>query len=144
MYAFRRAINQGLHTKLLGISPQPTTMATLVEKTREFDRLWRVYQKGTTKNNDTHNPRRARAVTTAEEGSSTQINYANLEAATGKISKAEKDRHYKEGKCFYCGEGNHQAKACPLKKNKGKSKFNPRNNDSRHDAKARAVTTVPF
>jgi hypothetical protein len=141
MFAFRRAINQGLHTKLLGISPQPTTMATLVEKSREFNRLWRVYQKGTTKNNDMHNPRCTRAETTAEEGSSTQINYANLEAATGKISKAEKDRRYKEGKCFYCGEGNHLAKACPLKKSKGKSKFNPRNNDSRRDAKARAVTT---
>jgi hypothetical protein len=113
MFAFRQAFNQGLHTKLLGVSPQPTTMATLVEKTHKFDCLWRVYQKGTTKNNDMHNPHRARAVTTVEEGSSTQINYANLEAATGKISKAEKDHRYKEETCFYCSEGNHLAKACP-------------------------------
>jgi Retrotransposon gag protein/Zinc knuckle len=136
MYAFRRALPQGLHTKILGVSPQPTTMTALVEKARDFDRLWRVYQKGNTPRNDTRS-RRTRAVTTAEEGSSTQINYANLEAAEGKISKAEKDRRYKEKLCFYCGKPNHTARECRLKKGKNPD---PRNR-SKRDAKARAVTT---
>jgi retrotransposon gag protein/zinc knuckle protein len=135
MYAFRRAINQALHVKLLGVSPQLTTMAALVEKAREFDRLWRVYGKNTTRN-DTRS-RRTRAVTTAEEGSSTQINYANLEAAEGKLTKAEKDRRYKEKLCFYCGKSGHMARECRLKKGKNPD---PRNKP-RRDAKARAVTT---
>jgi hypothetical protein len=37
MYAFRVNLNQGLHTKLLGLSPQPATLKELVEKAREFD-----------------------------------------------------------------------------------------------------------
>jgi hypothetical protein len=110
----------------------------VVEHARQFDRLWRVYQKSAAPRNDTR-PRRTRAVTT-EEGSSTQINYANLEAAEGRISKEEKERRYKAGLCFYCGEGKHLAKECHRKKNKGKSKFPPRNTQ-RRDAKARAFTT---
>jgi hypothetical protein len=37
MWAFRKALPEGLQQKLLGLSPQPTTLADLVEKTREFD-----------------------------------------------------------------------------------------------------------
>ena len=78
-----------------------------------------------------------------EEGSSTQINYTNLEATEGKISKEEKERRYKAGLCFYCGKGKHLAKECHKKKNKGKSRFPPHNNQ-RHDAKARAfMTKIP-
>jgi hypothetical protein len=137
MYAFRRALPRGLHTKLLGITPQPTTMKDLVDKTREFDRIWRLYGKDTSTTRTDTRSRRTRAVTTAEEGSSTQINYANLEAAEGKISKAEKDRRYKEKLCFYCGKPGHTARECRMKKNKNPD---PRRNP-RRDAKARAVTT---
>ena len=138
MYAFRQALPQALHNKILGVSPQPTTLAGVVEHTRQFDHLWQVYQKSTTPHNDTC-PQCTRAVA-IEEGSSTQINYANLEAAEGKISKEEKERRYKAGLCFYCGKGKHLAKECHRKKNKGKSKFPPRNTQ-RRDAKAQAFTT---
>jgi hypothetical protein len=92
MYAFRRNILQALHQKLLGVSPALTTMTALVEKAREFDQLWKVYQKDRPQRTD-NRPRRtnARAANAGEEGSSTQINYANLEAATGRISKEEKE-----------------------------------------------------
>ena len=99
MYAFRQALPQALHNKILGVSPQPTTLAGVVEHARQFDRLWRVYQKSAAPRKDTR-PRRTRAAAT-EEGSSTQINYANLEAAEGRISKEEKERRYKAGLCFY-------------------------------------------
>ena len=40
MYAFRKLIPEPLHAKLLGLSPPPDTLTALVEKSREFDRLW--------------------------------------------------------------------------------------------------------
>jgi hypothetical protein len=43
MYAFCVNLNQGLHTKLLGLSPQPTTLTELVEKACKFDRVYHLY-----------------------------------------------------------------------------------------------------
>ena len=39
MFAFRKALPQALHQKILGVSPQPTTLDDLVEKAREFNRM---------------------------------------------------------------------------------------------------------
>ena len=44
MFAFRTNLPEALHNKLLGLSPQPTTMATLVEKTRLFDNTYHAYK----------------------------------------------------------------------------------------------------
>ena len=43
MYAFHQALNQALNQKLVNITPQPTTLDTLVEKARDLDRNWRIY-----------------------------------------------------------------------------------------------------
>ena len=43
IYAFRSALNQALHNKILQLSPMPTTLAALVEKAREFDKNWRTF-----------------------------------------------------------------------------------------------------
>ncbi|GAQ91629.1 hypothetical protein KFL_008210080 [Klebsormidium nitens] len=37
----------------------------------------------------------------------------------GKISRAERDRRFKEGLCLYCGEKNHKAAGCPKKSSQG-------------------------
>ena len=79
---------------------------------------------------------RARATTTEEDGPS--INYANLEAQGGKITKEEKERRYKEGLCFFCGIKGHDAKRCNKKKNRDNQR-GPRPGFKR-DMKARALT----
>ena len=80
---------------------------------------------------------RARATITEEDGPS--INYANLEAQGGKITKEEKERRYKEGLCFFCGIKGHDAKRCNKKKNCDNQR-GPRPNFKR-DMKARTLTS---
>ena len=43
MFAFRKALPLALHQKIMGVSPQPTTLDGLAEQAREFDCLWRMY-----------------------------------------------------------------------------------------------------
>ena len=142
MYAFHRMLPLPLHQKILGTSPQPTNLQGLVDKAHEFDRLWCVYkpQENRTDNrNSTGNRGRfhARATITEEDGPS--INYANLEAQEGKITKEEKERRYKEGLCFFCGIKGHDAKRCNKKKNCDNQR-GPRPN-FKQDMKARALTS---
>jgi len=44
MYAFRRALPPALQNKLLMLSPQPTTLDTLVEKAQDFERNWQIFR----------------------------------------------------------------------------------------------------
>ena len=80
---------------------------------------------------------RARATTTEEDGPS--INYANLEAQGGKIMKEEKERHYREGLCFFCSIKGHDAKRCNKKKNRDNQRGPCPN--FKQDMKARALTS---
>jgi predicted secreted hydrolase len=43
MFAFRKALPMALHQKIMGVSPQPTTLEVLAEKACEFDCLWCMY-----------------------------------------------------------------------------------------------------
>jgi hypothetical protein len=36
-------LNLSLHQKIIQITPQPTTLAALVDKARDLDRNWRLY-----------------------------------------------------------------------------------------------------
>ncbi len=40
MFAFRKALPQALHQKIIGVSPQPMTLDDLAEKAREFNHIW--------------------------------------------------------------------------------------------------------
>jgi hypothetical protein len=43
MYAFRKNLNPSLHQKIIQITPQPTTLAALVNKARDLDQNWNLY-----------------------------------------------------------------------------------------------------
>jgi len=43
MYAFRKNLNQSLHQKIVQMCPQPNTMATLVQATRDLDKNWHMF-----------------------------------------------------------------------------------------------------
>ena len=43
MFAFRRNLKSEIHNKLLLVSPQPTTLAGLVEKAGEINNDWRTF-----------------------------------------------------------------------------------------------------
>ncbi len=103
MFAFRRNINQALHNKLLIITPQPDTLALLVEKAREFDQLHQMYNSPAFTQNP---PARVRAMNIEEE----------ITQHYTPLSEEEKERYIKENLCFYCGIPNHSAKNCRKKK----------------------------
>jgi hypothetical protein len=64
MFAFRKALPMALHQKIMGVSPQPTTLEGLVEKAHEFDHLWHMYSNPAfTRNSGPRN----RALTTEED-----------------------------------------------------------------------------
>jgi hypothetical protein len=43
MYAFRKNLNPSLHQKIIQITPQPTTLAGLVNKARDLNQNWCLY-----------------------------------------------------------------------------------------------------
>jgi hypothetical protein len=43
MYAFRKNLNLSLHQKIIQITPQPTTLAALVDKARDLNQNWCLY-----------------------------------------------------------------------------------------------------
>jgi len=45
MWAFQCNLPPGLQAKLLMLSPQPTTLDTLVEKVQEFDKNWQIFSR---------------------------------------------------------------------------------------------------
>ncbi len=112
MFAFRKALPQALHQKIIGVSPQPTTLDGLAEKAREFDHIWRLYSNPSFTNAHPQGPRN-RALTAEEEA--TQVNATSTSIRPqlgGTLSKEEKDRHFKEKLCFYCGKPNHVVSKC--------------------------------
>jgi hypothetical protein len=117
MFAFRRNLNQALHNKLLTLSPQPATLAGLVEKAREFDRLWQLY----TSNAFTQRRQGARVRATNTEEESPRIGYSGTSQSSqsqtprGPLSKEERKRRFDNKLCLYCGRAGHIARDCRQK-----------------------------
>src|SRR6266702_1922714 len=76
MFAFRKVLPQVLHQKIIGVSPQPTTLDGLAEKAREFNCIWRLYSNPSFMNSHPQGPMN-RALT-AEEEEATQVNATSM------------------------------------------------------------------
>jgi hypothetical protein len=149
MYAFRVNLNQGLHTKLLGLSPQPATLTELVEKAREFDRVYHLYNTPTFRAQG-QRPMCARSTTTGEE-SPLQINLYQGEQDErptnrwGPLSKQERKWRFKEKLCLYCGKPNHMAQECHLRKNtigKNQNNRSSANRQGTPGTRVRSLATI--
>ena len=113
MFAFRKVLPLALHQKIMGVSPQPTTLEGLVEKACKFDHLWHMYSNPAFTRNS--GPRNC-AMTTEEDHTQANAFTTSHPQLGGKISKEEKDRCFREKLCFYCRKPGHTAKECHLKK----------------------------
>ena len=105
MFTFRKVLPQALHEKILGVSSQPMTLDDLVKKAREFDHIWWLYSNPAL-TGSTSKPQggfKNCATTMAEDG--TQVNAFTQKFK--KLSKEEKDRHFKNKLCLYCGKPGH-------------------------------------
>jgi len=123
IFAFKRNLNNGIHQKLLGVSPTPTTLADLVSKAREFDRAYEIYQSQNPRGPRPPPPARNRNLVT----DGTQINAAVPQRPKpfGKLTAEEKDRRFKNKLCLYCGKPGHMARACNKKKENDARPRNP-------------------
>ena len=73
MFAFRKGLNQSLHSKIVQLSPQPTTLNGLVEKAQDIDRNWRMFA-GPMKQGTSRTGQRRPNVRALEENPDTDIN----------------------------------------------------------------------
>ena len=107
MFTFRKVLPQALHQKILGVSHQPTMLDDLVKKAREFGHIWWLYSNPAF-TGSTSKPQggfKNHAMTTEEDG--TQVN--TFTQKFEKFSKEEKDQHFKNKLCLYCGKPGHMA-----------------------------------
>ena len=133
MYAFRQALPAGLNDKLVGISPAPTTLPDLVEKTRLFDQQWQMWRKtqGPRSNPRTPGARVRGAITDEPSINLADTNQPSsgnfLSIKRGKLSKEERERRFKAGHCLYCDKKGHFARECrarPSTQQSGRPRFN--------------------
>jgi hypothetical protein len=142
MFCFRKAIPIPLHQKILGVTPAPNTMEELVRLAREFDRNYRLY---TTPSDKFRGNRGSRNRAMITEESDAQVLSTSTSPRPplnmGKISEAEKQRHYKEKLCFYCGKPGHTAKECCIRQSSRGHGQGNRSGVPRQDVRARAAAT---
>jgi hypothetical protein len=134
MYAFRRMINPRLHDKITMLSPQPDTLAGLVEKARDLDKSWRMFTRTSAGPPRRGNPRiRELAEQTAEaEINATQGRRAPFKKR-GKLTQQERQHRMDNNLCLYCGKSGHRAIDCIAMPNK-----NPR-----PKTQLRQIDTIP-
>jgi len=125
MWAFRRALPPALQNKLLTLSPQPTTLDTLVEKAREFERNWQIFGglsgspsrgQGSSRGNWRSN-RKPRIQEIKEEDTiEVAATHPRRERGQkrGKLTQQERQRRMANQLCLYCGKPGHIASSCPV------------------------------
>jgi hypothetical protein len=117
MFCFRQNLPNALHSKILGVSPTPTTLARLVELAKDFDQNWRMYNSpsNTTPRHDQHRPN-ARSMN-PDDPDAPAISLADFPPRKEfkKLTQAEKDKRRAENRCLYCNAQGHWQDKCPVK-----------------------------
>jgi len=121
MFAFRKVLNQSLHSKIVQLSPQPTTLNGLVEKARDIDQNWRMFT-GPMKQGTSRIGQRRPNVRALEENPDMEINVFQGKRTPskkrGKLSPAERKHRLDNNLCLYCGKPGHKASECTAPPNR--------------------------
>jgi hypothetical protein len=126
MFAFRRNLNPGLNAKLVNITPQPTTLADLVDKVREIDKNWQIYGQSRP-SRGTFSARRGRNANIQELSIGQDESTVDVATNTtrgrgrgrgfnrrgrGRLTPEERALRLRQNLCLYCGESGHRASEC--------------------------------
>src|SRR5579863_9635569 len=114
MFAFRKLILGPLHNKLLGLSPPPATLNTLVEKARDFNTSWQMFT-GPKTGHRLRNPRVQEIKGEDITSSNPDINAVGKQPPfkkRGRLSPQERKHHMDKNLCLYCGKAGHKAINC--------------------------------
>ncbi len=111
MYVFQQAIPGALLGKLMGLSPFPMTLATLVEKARDFDHVWWLHVPRNTYSNSPCTPSRhttsGRAILTEDDSVNINTSSSHPKKGKSKLTKEEQEFRFKNKLCLYCGKPGH-------------------------------------
>src|SRR5579863_2985508 len=112
MFAFCKLIPAPLHSKLLGVSPPPSTLSDLVEKAREFNRNWCMFS-SPKPHSGTRNPQ-VQEIQAEEKLPSTEINAIGKKLLKQHRQLTPQEQKYWMDKnlCLYCSEAGHKASTC--------------------------------
>jgi len=123
IFAFKHNLNNGIHQKLLGVSPTPTTLADLVSKAHKFDRAYEIYQ---SQNHEDHTllllPRTA---ILSQMKHKSMLRFLNILSPLVNLQRKKKTAIFKNKLCLYCGKPGHMARACNKKKENDARPRNP-------------------
>jgi hypothetical protein len=111
MWAFRKNLNLAINSKIIGVSPQPDTLDTLVKLAQEFDAHWRTFG-GPFK---TNTPHRQPHICELADNATAEINAAQgcpSFRKQGKLTPQERKHHMDNNLCLYCSKPRHKATEC--------------------------------
>jgi len=112
---YQDGLNGPLVDRIYGIVPLPDTLDLWINHATQFDVQWRDRQaqkKGKT-SALWHGERKAK------DPDAMDVDKRQNRAAPAKLTPAEREKCFKEGRCFACQEKGHNATTCPQKKSWG-------------------------
>jgi len=132
MFTFRNALNGAISNKIASQSPQPATLAELVERAQDLDRNWRMYAKPLGNQGNQRQMRNPWVHELSTENSNVEINATQGQRRTlfkkqGKLTPKQCQYHFDNNLCMYCSKQGHKAIDCkaPGQKRPGTS-FTPK------------------
>jgi hypothetical protein len=107
MYAFRKNLQPSLHQKIIGMSPQPTDITTLVEAARNLDKSWHTFA-GPLKGG-----MRRPTIKAVDMVPNPEINaFKGKPKRRGKLTPEERKHRMDNNLCLYCEKPRHKAQDC--------------------------------
>jgi hypothetical protein len=107
MYAFRKNLNQSLYQKIIQMSPQPNTMTTLVQATRDLDKNWHMFV-GPSKSETCHP-----TIRVVDDQPTPEINaFKGKSKIWGKLTPEECKHCMNNNLCLYYEKPRHKAQDC--------------------------------
>ena len=116
-------------------------MDDLVKQAKEFNNNWHAYNSAPSSRRGQFSSRNVRATTTNEDHAQVNATMPQRPCLNmGPLTKEEKERHFKEKLCFYCGKPNHTAEQSQLRQSsQGQGPSSSCQRIPRQDLRARAA-----
>jgi len=140
MFTFCNTINSAISNKIASQSPQPATLAELVECARDLDQNWHMYAKPLGNQGTQRQGCNPCVCELSAENSNAEINATQGQHHTpfkkrGKLTPEQCQYRFNNNLCMYCGKQGHKAINCKAPRQK-----RPR---SSFTLKVRQMDTVP-
>lgn len=109
---FYQGLNKPLREKIFALATMPADANALYAQTARLEQQWRLGQ--------AYDRNPAKKPTFFPKRYSNHKEKDPDAMDVDRMTTEERDRHYKEGRCFTCHEIGHLSRHCPTRKNKGK------------------------